>query len=51
MNLPTDVPLSVKRDAQMRPLGAVDPRFGVNGSYFDSDAAAASIAAVRGQGS
>ncbi len=50
VNLPTGVPLLYELDAQMRPLGAVDPRFGVSGSYLDSDAAAASIAAVHDQG-
>jgi hypothetical protein len=31
-------------------LGLVDRAFGVSGSYLDAEAAAASIAGVRGQG-
>ncbi len=50
VNLPTGVPLLYELDRQMRPLGAVDPRFGVSGTYLDSDAAVASIAAVHDQG-
>jgi hypothetical protein len=34
----------------MRPLGPVDPRFGVSGTYLDLDGAAASIAKVQSQG-
>jgi 2,3-bisphosphoglycerate-dependent phosphoglycerate mutase len=50
VNLPTGVPLLYELDAQMHPRGAIDPRFGVSGAYLDTDAAAASIAAVHDQG-
>lgn len=50
VNLPTGVPLLYEFDEQMRPLRAVDPRFGVSGTYLDIDAAATSIAAVHDQG-
>jgi len=50
VNLPTGVPLLYELDEQMRPLGAVDTRFGVSGAYLDVAAAAASVAAVRDQG-
>jgi 2,3-bisphosphoglycerate-dependent phosphoglycerate mutase len=50
LNLPTGVPLLYELDEQMRPLGPVDPRFGVSGTYLDLDGAAASIAKVQSQG-
>ena len=37
-----------RRDA---PVGRVDPRFGVSGTYLDPDAASSSIEGVRAQGS
>ena len=50
VNLPTGVPLLYELDGQMRPLRAIDPCSGVSGTFLDSDAAAASIAAVHDQG-
>jgi 2,3-bisphosphoglycerate-dependent phosphoglycerate mutase len=50
LNLPTGVPLSYELDERLAPIGAIDPRFGVSGTYLDPDAAAASIDAVRHQG-
>ena len=41
-------PLRAERG--LRPLGRVDPRFGVSGTYLDLDAASASIAGVKSQG-
>ena len=35
---------------RMRPMGPVDPQFGVSGAYLDLDAAASSIATVKHQG-
>jgi 2,3-bisphosphoglycerate-dependent phosphoglycerate mutase len=51
LNLPTGVPLLYELDERLSPVGAVDPAFGVSGTYLDADAASASIAAVRRQGS
>ena len=50
LNLPTGVPLLYELDRRMRPIGPVDPRFGVSGTYLDLDAAASSIASVKNQG-
>ena len=50
LNLPTGVPLLYELDSRMRPIGQVDPRFGVSGTYLDLDAAASSIASVKNQG-
>ena len=50
LNMPTGVPLLYELGADMRPLGPVDPRYGVSGRYLDPDAAASSIASVRSQG-
>ena len=50
LNLPTGVPLLYELDEGLRPLGAVDPAFGVSGTYLDAEAATASIAGVRLQG-
>ncbi len=50
LNLPTGVPLLYELDERMQPLGEVDPRFGVSGTYLDLDAASSSIAGVRNQG-
>jgi 2,3-bisphosphoglycerate-dependent phosphoglycerate mutase len=50
VNLPTGVPLLYELDERMRPVGRVDPRFGVSGAYLDVDAAASSIANVKSQG-
>ena len=50
LNIPTGVPLLYELDAAMRPLGPVDPRYGVGGRYLDLDAAASSIESVRKQG-
>jgi 2,3-bisphosphoglycerate-dependent phosphoglycerate mutase len=50
LNLPTGVPLLYELDERMRPLGRVDPRYGVSGAYLDPEAATSSIAAVRDQG-
>jgi 2,3-bisphosphoglycerate-dependent phosphoglycerate mutase len=51
LNLPTGVPLLYELDDRLAPLRAVDPAFGVSGRYLDADAARASIAGVRRQGS
>jgi len=50
LNLPTGVPLAYRLDERMRPVDAIDPRFGVSGTYLAPDDAAASIDAVRNQG-
>ena len=50
LNLPTGVPLLYELDDRMRPLGPIDPRFGVSGTYLDPAAATASIAGVKNQG-
>lgn len=50
LNLPTGVPLVYELDRNLRPLGALDPGFGVSGTYLDEEAAAASIGRVRAQG-
>lgn len=50
VDLPTGVPLLYELDERMRPLGAVDPSFGVSGVYLDPAAAGAAIAKVRNQG-
>jgi 2,3-bisphosphoglycerate-dependent phosphoglycerate mutase len=50
LNLPTGVPLLYELDRNLVPSRAVDPRFGVSGTYLDVDAAAASIEGVRLQG-
>ena len=50
LNLPTGVPLLYELDGAMRPLGKVDPRFGVSGTYLDPEAAESSIAGVKLQG-
>jgi 2,3-bisphosphoglycerate-dependent phosphoglycerate mutase len=50
VNLPIGVPLLYELDERMRPVGRVDPRFGVSGAYLDVDAAASSIANVKSQG-
>jgi 2,3-bisphosphoglycerate-dependent phosphoglycerate mutase len=50
VDLPTGVPLLYELDERMRPLRAIDPRFGVSGAYLDPDTAGASIAKVRNQG-
>jgi 2,3-bisphosphoglycerate-dependent phosphoglycerate mutase len=50
LNLPTGVPLLYELDERMRPLGPIDPRFGVSGTYLDFEAAASSIASVKNQG-
>ena len=48
--MPTGVPLVYELDDRLRPSGPVDPAFGVSGTYLDTDAASASIAGVRSQG-
>jgi 2,3-bisphosphoglycerate-dependent phosphoglycerate mutase len=50
LNLPTGVPLLYELDTRMRPVGPVDPRFGVSATYLDLEAAASSIASVKSQG-
>jgi 2,3-bisphosphoglycerate-dependent phosphoglycerate mutase len=50
LNLPTGVPLLYELDEDLVPLRAVDPRFGVSGTYLDVEAAAESIEGVRRQG-
>jgi 2,3-bisphosphoglycerate-dependent phosphoglycerate mutase len=50
VNVPTGIPLLYELDPDLRPLSAVDPRFGLSGSYLDPDEAAASIEAVARQG-
>jgi 2,3-bisphosphoglycerate-dependent phosphoglycerate mutase len=50
LNLPTGVPLLYELDAEMRPRGTVDARFGVSGQFLDEAAALTSIAAVERQG-
>ena len=50
LNIPTGVPLVYELDRGMRPVVAVDPRFGVSGRYLDPEAASGSIEAVRNQG-
>ena len=51
LNIPTGVPLLYELDGGMLPVGRVDPRFGVSGTYLDPDAASVSIEGVRAQGS
>ncbi len=50
LNIPTGVPLYYELGTDMRPLGQVDPRYGVSGRYLDPAAAASSIESVRSQG-
>jgi len=50
LNMPTGVPLLYELDGDLRPTGAIDPRYGVSGRYLDPEAAASSIASVRSQG-
>ena len=50
LNLPTGVPLLYQLDRRLAPVRAVDPRFGVSGTYLDLEAAAESIEGVRRQG-
>lgn len=50
LNIPTGVPLLYELDELMRPVKPIDPGFGVSGTYLDTEAADASIAAVRNQG-
>lgn len=50
VNIPTGIPLVYELDAQLRPVGDVDPRFGLSGAYLDAETAAASIDEVRNQG-
>jgi 2,3-bisphosphoglycerate-dependent phosphoglycerate mutase len=50
VNVPTGIPLLYELDSDLRPLSAVDPRFGVSGTYLDPDAAAAAIEEVAQQG-
>ena len=37
LNMPTGVPLLYELDERLRPLGAIDPRYGVSGRYLDPD--------------
>ena len=50
LNLPTGIPLLYELDGRMRPIGPVDPQFGVSGTYLDLDAAASSIVSIKNQG-
>jgi 2,3-bisphosphoglycerate-dependent phosphoglycerate mutase len=50
LNLPTGIPLVYELDRHLRPTTALDPAFGVSGSYLDEEAAAASIERVSAQG-
>jgi 2,3-bisphosphoglycerate-dependent phosphoglycerate mutase len=51
LNLPTGVPLVYELDHLLRSTSALDPAFGVSGTYLDDEAAAESIARVKRQGS
>jgi 2,3-bisphosphoglycerate-dependent phosphoglycerate mutase len=50
LNLPTGVPLLYEFDRHLRSTAALDPAFGVSGTYLDEEAAAASIGRVSTQG-
>jgi 2,3-bisphosphoglycerate-dependent phosphoglycerate mutase len=50
LNLPTGVPLVYELDQNLRPIRALDPGFGVSGTYLDEEAAATSIGRVSAQG-
>ena len=50
LNLPTGVPLVYELDENLRTTDALDPDFGVSGTYLDQEAAAVSIGRVRAQG-
>jgi 2,3-bisphosphoglycerate-dependent phosphoglycerate mutase len=50
VNLPTGIPLLYELDQRLQPLRAVDPSFGVSGSFLDPDATIASIAEVKAEG-
>lgn len=50
IDIPTGIPLLYELGSDLAPRSAVDPRFGVSGTYLDPEAAAASIEEVRGQG-
>jgi hypothetical protein len=44
------VPLVYELDQNLRPIRALDPGFGVSGTYLDEEAAATSIGRVSAQG-
>jgi 2,3-bisphosphoglycerate-dependent phosphoglycerate mutase len=50
VNIPTGIPLVYELTAALSPVGAIDARFGVSGSYLDPDAALESIGEVEAQG-
>jgi 2,3-bisphosphoglycerate-dependent phosphoglycerate mutase len=50
LNVPTGIPLRYDLDDDLRPLRAVDPAYGVSGTYLDPDAARVAIAGVAAQG-
>jgi 2,3-bisphosphoglycerate-dependent phosphoglycerate mutase len=50
LNLPTGVPLVYELDQNLRPIRALDPGFGVSGTYLDEEAAATSIGRVSARG-
>ncbi|HVF05152.1 MAG TPA: phosphoglyceromutase [Frankiaceae bacterium] len=50
LNVPTGIPLRYELDDDLHPTAAVDPAFGVSGSYLDPDAARTAIAGVASQG-
>ena len=50
LNIPTGIPLRYDLDDDLRPTGAVDPAYGVSGSYLDPTAARTAIEKVANQG-
>ncbi len=50
LNIPTGIPLRYDLDDDLRPVGTVDPAYGVSGTYLDPDAARTAIAGVANQG-
>jgi 2,3-bisphosphoglycerate-dependent phosphoglycerate mutase len=50
LNVPTGIPLRYDLGPDLRPVGAVDPAYGVSGAYLDPEAARAAIAGVANQG-
>jgi len=50
LNVPTGIPLRYDLDDALRPVGTVDPDYGVSGTYLDPEAARVAIAGVASQG-
>jgi 2,3-bisphosphoglycerate-dependent phosphoglycerate mutase len=50
LNVPTGIPLRYDLGDDLRPARAVDPAYGVSGTYLDPDAARTAIAGVASQG-